>query len=302
MTPADRDAWGDFWKRNADNARPGGCLPQGATLLEQAQKSAWMRFVRGTAKGARVLDLATGDARVLRWFGNARPDLKLFGIDSAPALPKPPKGCKVRVGVSMEELPFTHASFQLVTSQFGFEYGDIAATTRQIARVLAPGGRAGLMVHRGDGPILAHNLLRRRAIEWVVEEQDVLTVAGQVLAFPAAAPLIANRIAQIAADGAHLFGASSPAWEIAEAARRALGLELRGGAASLAGTLANLKKQAAHEAERIASLQRACAVADDRERLLQTFAVHGLATRSTTPVTGPEGRPFADLIELDVPA
>ena len=44
-------------------------------------------------------------------------------------------------GTSLEALPFAQAQFDLVTSQFGLEYGDFAPTLSELARVLRRGGR-----------------------------------------------------------------------------------------------------------------------------------------------------------------
>lgn len=61
----------------------------------------------------------------------------------------------------MESLPFRDGEFAAVISQLGFEYGEVAKVAAEAARVLAPAGKVGLMVHRGDGPILEHSLARR---------------------------------------------------------------------------------------------------------------------------------------------
>ena len=74
----------------------------------------------------RVLDLATGNGRVMAQLLEKRRDLKLLGIDRAAALPPPPRGSKIRAGTNMEDLPLPDGQFAAVTSQFGFEYGDDA--------------------------------------------------------------------------------------------------------------------------------------------------------------------------------
>ena len=118
------DPWGEFWKRNAAagargaaNGEGGGCLPQRWAAIENAQKGAWTGFVRQLPEGARVLDLATGDSRVLRWMKAARPDLALTGIDLAPQLPPPPAGISTQSGIAMEALPFDDASFDAVATE-----------------------------------------------------------------------------------------------------------------------------------------------------------------------------------------
>lgn len=297
MSGAGRAAWSAFWEQE-QRGGGSGCLPQGWAGIDQAQQRVWREVARGLPRAARVLDLATGDARVLRWLQVARLDLKPTGIDAAPTLPPAPKGCKVRAGVAMEKLPFADGSFDLVTSQFGFEYGETVPAAREIGRVLKPGGAAALMVHRGDGPILAHNLRRRDALRWALDERDIIGVARQALMLGAAGQLIAGRLGVIAEEGARQFGNQSPAWELPEAARRSVLLALQRDPASLASILTVLEERARAEMARIASLERACGVADDRERLLRVLGEAGLDEQMTKVVGEPGGRIFADLIRL----
>jgi SAM-dependent methyltransferase len=203
---SDAAAWSDFWAVNA-GAPQGGCLPQRWAAIEDAQAAVWREFITSLPEGAKVLDLATGDGRVLGWMRASRADLVLTGIDLAPALPAPPEGTETRGGVAMESLPFGDGEFAAVVSQFGFEYGEVAKVAAEIARVLAPGGMVGLMVHRGDGPILEHNLARRAAIDWVLGEQQLGAILRQALDAPNGGPQVAAQVAAaIGLVGARRFG------------------------------------------------------------------------------------------------
>ena len=154
-------AWNMFWYQNARGGAA-GCLPEGWRSIEEAQRRVWQEFARGIPQGGAVLDLATGDGRVLAWIGAERSDLVLNGVDLAPTLPPPPPHVTLQGGVAMEDLPFPDHSQDAVTSRFGFEYGDTDRAAAEIARVLKPAGRIGLMMHRGDGPI-AQTLVPRPA-------------------------------------------------------------------------------------------------------------------------------------------
>lgn len=298
MNEADRRSWNDFWARSSSAGQRTGCLPEGWAPIEQAQKQVWTNFIQQSRKGARVLDLATGDARVLRWLQKARPDLKLTGVDAASKLPTPPKGCKLRAGVVMEQLPFKDSSFDVVTSQFGFEYGDTAKAAAEVQRVLVPGGRVGLVIHRGDGPILAHNLRRLEAISWALEDRKVVQIALNTLAFSGAAQLLPAQLNGIAAEGARLYGPRSPAWEIPEAIRQTMVLGLQRDPHSIAATLEVLQERASNEIGRIKSLQRACATADERVGLLNHLEGVGLRQQETKPISDAQGTVFADQIIL----
>lgn len=293
---SDAGAWSDFWAANA-GAGQGGCLPQRWAAIENAQIGAWRGFIAGLPEGAKVLDLATGDGRVLGWMRAARSDLVLTGIDLAPALPAPPEGTETRGGIAMESLPFGDAEFAAVVSQFGFEYGDVAKVAAEIVRVLAPGGSVGLMVHRGDGPILEHNLARRAAIDWVLGEQQLGAILRQALDAPNGGPEVAAQVAAaIGMLGARRFGEDSPGWEIPEALRRAVLLGAEAGSAAILGTIAEIEARAANEIGRIASLERACGVADQRDGLAAAFAAQGLTLRETSEVCEPSGRALASFL------
>jgi len=296
-----REAWGEFWAQGASRAGQanggGGCLPQRWAAIEQAQSGAWLRFIEPLAKGASVLDLATGDARVLRWMRAARPDLVLEGIDLAPTLPAPPEGIRTRGGIAMEELPFETGTFDAVVSQFGFEYGDVKTVAGEIARVLAEGGCAGLMVHRGDGPILAHNLARRSELLWALKEKAAARkTKAAVQSGPAGIDKAARLAEKLAQQGAARFGQQSPAWEIAEAIRRSCLMGRRAGAASIVQTIESIEAQAKNELGRIKSLGSACATADGRASIVEAFADNGLALEATHELKEPGGRAFADFL------
>lgn len=286
--------WDDFW---ADNVGGGGCLPAGWVEIEQAQVAAWRGFLSALPQGGKVLDLATGDGRVLHWMRTARPDLSLNGIDLAPTLPPAPAGTHIRGGVAMEAVPFADNSFDAVVSQFGFEYGNIAKVATEISRVLAPGGCVALMVHRGDGPILEHNKKRRSELLWALREKAVGRKVRTSLSQGAGGFGKAVRLAAKTADqGAAKFGKTSPAWEIPEAIRRSCLMGERAGAASVVGTIEMIEGKAKNELGRIQSLTNACAKADRRNEVHAAFAAHGLAMRETSEIREPSGRAFADFI------
>ena len=187
--------------------------------------------------------------------------------------------------------------FAAVVSQFGFEYGDIVAVAAEIARVLAPGGMVGLMVHRGDGPILEHNTARRAAIDWVLGEQQLGVILRQALDAPNAGPDVAAQVAgAIGMLGTRRFGEDSPGWEIPEALRRAVLLGAEAGRESIVATIAEIEARAANEIGRIASLERACAAADQRDVLAGAFAAQGLGLKAASDVCEPSGRALASFL------
>lgn len=292
----DAEAWQDFWATNS-RGEQGGCLPQRWAAIEQAQRGCWHSFIADLPRGAQVLDLATGDGRVLGWMQAERPDLVLTGIDLATELPAAPQGTETRGGIAMDKVPFADNAFTAVVSQFGFEYGNVASTAAEIARVITPGGKVGLMVHRGDGPILEHNLARRAAIAWVLDEQQLGSILLTALQSAEGGPHVAAQVAAaIGLLGGRKFGAESPAWEIPEALRRAIMMGAGAGNDAVIGVIREIEARAGNEIGRIASLERACLVADGRDAIAAAFAAQGFALRSAQDVCEPSGRALASFL------
>ena len=274
-------------------------MPERWMAIEDAQQAAWRGFAERLPKKARLLDLATGDARVPRWILAMRPDIVANAVDLAPQLPPAPPGVTVQAGVAMEDLPFDDASFDAVVSQFGFEYGSVPETAAEIERVLAPGGIVGLMVHRGDGPILEFNVARRTQIEWVLREGNLIEAVKTAVDRGEAGLHDALTLAtDMAREGASKWGDGTPAWEIPEAVRRTLILGGRGPRDKLLGTFDLIADQARNDIGRIDSLAAACVTADDRDGLATAFQDVGMSLVDTLTVAEPSGRAFADLLTL----
>jgi hypothetical protein len=60
----------------------------------------------------------------------------------------------------MESMPFPEKVFGAVVSQFGFEYSELDAAAREMARVVEPGAKLSFLVHHADSAIVATNRVR----------------------------------------------------------------------------------------------------------------------------------------------
>jgi len=157
-----------------------------------------------------------------------------------------------------------------------------------------------LMTHRGDGPILEHNIQRRNQLVWALREKAVARRVKTTLRGGSGAIERAAKIAgKIADQGARKFGQSSPAWEVAEAIRRSSQMGRTSGVDSIVETIEMIEKQARNELGRIKSLAGACKTADERERIIEAFAGNDLALQGTTEVCEPSGRPLADFTTFE---
>lgn len=304
MTSAQKnEAWNTYWAHKAGSGAQSSAANRNTDAMPEAwrgialrQRAVWQSFARALPKGAEVLDLATGDGDVLVSLYEARSDLKLTGIDRAQHLPEAPHGITLTGGLSMEQLPFSDARFDAVSSQFGFEYGDLAKVAAEAARVLKPRGRLGLLTHRVNGPIVAHNRTRRAQIAWALEEQQLTEAARAYLATrDSIGGEIPARIARGPQAGAAAHGESSAAWEIAEAIRQTLAMGKSDTAANVLAIIADIEAQAQNELGRIASLETAAANASDEDAFFAALENAGFTFASEAMVSdGHHPAPFAD--------
>lgn len=269
------DAWRQFWAEE-QRGGPGGCLPSQA--IDSVQRSVWGEYAALLPRYARVVDLATGDGRVMGWLKEARPDLKLTGYDLAPRLPAPPRGTRSTGGVDMARLPDRAASVDAITSQFGVEYGSLAAVAGEIARVLKPGGLVGLMTHRADGPILAHNRARREGIRWVLDDR-LLDKAEASLALRGLGLGVPPLLVEAPARAREHFGERSGAWELAEAISQTMQMGLGDRPDAVRTLLATLRRKALNEIARIDSLEQACVAVADHAGVAALLDAAGLTLR-----------------------
>ena len=299
-----RKAWDAFWDQgHASGSAKGGCLPEAWQGIDRKQTEVWSGFAKKLPRGARVLDLATGDGRVMAKLLHARRDLKPVGIDQASELPPPPKGTKVRTNVLMRDLPFPDETFAAVTSQFGFEYGDVEAAAAEVQRVLKKGGQVGMITHRKDSPIVAHNCNRRKQIAWAIEEQDLPGKARRSLHLrQMGIASVPPEIEQAPAQGAAKFGQASAAWEIAEAIRRTMVLGRNEPPARTASVIDQIVDQAQNELGRIESLEMAAETAGTGEAVADLLTAQGLelVTSEDLHDTASDA-PFATFITLTKP-
>jgi SAM-dependent methyltransferase len=155
-----RRAWSEFWNDPAQTR-----CASGAAGVWQVLERHWSAVARSLAPGARVLDLGCGAGAVGRMLLAARDDISVTGVDFA----RLPLTLLPRIEslseTAMEALPFADRSFSAAVSQFGFEYGDTAATTRELARTLLPGAAATFVVHHADSAIVRTTRARLDALE-----------------------------------------------------------------------------------------------------------------------------------------
>lgn len=151
--------WDHYWRLGHQHS----CF-SGGQAVEAGEL--WGPFFQRAPVGARVLDLACGAGAVARHAVNASRGLDVTGVDFATHI-RPVDGVRFVTGASIEALPFADAAFDIVVSQFGFEYANEERALREAARVLAPGGSLQFLIHAREGAAvrdLAGRLERAQAL------------------------------------------------------------------------------------------------------------------------------------------
>lgn len=155
---ARRAAWTAYWAA--------GCLHSCTGSFDAGYSGAigafWAEQFWTVTAADRVLDLATGNGALplllySRDSGAGCPEVDAVDLAQvAPAWHQPPRHDRIRFqsGVAMEQLPFADASFDLVVSQYGFEYAQRTPALRECVRVLRRTGRLALVMHH-SGSVLA---------------------------------------------------------------------------------------------------------------------------------------------------
>ena len=150
-----RDAWGEFWRVTGEPAAHAAGGAQEGALRRFWRESLGDRLARG-----RVLDVACGNGAVSGVVSDLCRDAglplpSLVGADGAATAAMSYRsrfagGCVVVA--DSRRLPFPDGAFALVASQFGIEYGGVAAVG-EAARLVAPGGRLAAVLHLQGGAI-----------------------------------------------------------------------------------------------------------------------------------------------------
>ena len=177
-----RQVWGAYWA----SGRLHSCTNTPDRNYEGAIGDFWDGFFAATRKGARILDLATGNGALpLRVHRTLEGRVRVDAIDLAalsPAWYEPAKHTEIRfhAGIGMEELPFEDAMFDEVVSQFGFEYADRPRALSEALRVAAPGARLAFVMHHAESVLVDVGREELGHHAWLISEEGLLPAAQAI--------------------------------------------------------------------------------------------------------------------------
>ena len=182
-----RAVWSRYWAGGALHSCGGSFDGNYAGDIREF----WREAFEPLGEGARLLDIATGNGPIPRLMLSLRPDAGIH-CDAvalaavAPAWPATlPAAQRARLHfhprVEAEALPFEAGRFDLVVSQYGLEYSDLARSLPELLRVLAPSGRVRLLVHHADSVPVTLAAEELRQIDWLQSPDGLLAAAAPML-------------------------------------------------------------------------------------------------------------------------
>ncbi|HIY71798.1 MAG TPA: class I SAM-dependent methyltransferase [Candidatus Luteimonas excrementigallinarum] len=160
--PADRAlAWSNYWRHGALHSLPTSYRGN----YEGEIRHFWAGVLAETHAGQKLLDIGTGNGALplLTWELRSTRSPAMDAVDIADVAPawlsdlpsEQQNRIRFHASTRAEHLPFADACFDLVCSQYGFEYTDTAAASMEAARVLRPGGTLALVMHHSDSQLAA---------------------------------------------------------------------------------------------------------------------------------------------------
>lgn len=189
--PGNRDdrraVWSRYWA--------GGALHSCGSSFDGNYSGAigefWRQSFAPLADGDRMLDVATGNGPIPKLMLALRPDAGILcdAVDLAAVAPAWPaalpeaerRRLRFHPRVEAEALPFEEACFDLVVSQYGLEYSDLARSVPELLRVLKPAGRVRLVVHHADSVPVTLAAEELRQIDWLRSPSGLLAAALPML-------------------------------------------------------------------------------------------------------------------------
>ncbi|MBH9551720.1 class I SAM-dependent methyltransferase [Inhella gelatinilytica] len=143
--------WSRYWATGAQHS----CAGSFGARYDGAFERFWRAALESVSGERRVLDLCTGSGAIPRLIAAVWADdgpwhvdgVDLADVPSVAELALPEARIRLWPRTSITQLPFATASMDLITSQYGVEYGDWAQTLPEVFRVLKPQGQVCWALH-----------------------------------------------------------------------------------------------------------------------------------------------------------
>ena len=181
--------WNDYWHFD----RLSSFDDLGETNYREEIAAGWKTFFDSLANDAAILDLCTGNgaiavmaAEVSRCGGK---HFRVVAVDAADINPylyvtkhrEEFAAIEFRPATPIENLPWPDASFDAVVSQYGIEYSDLSQSIPELARVVAPAGKARLILHAAEGAVVQRSNRVIKEMDFLLYEVDLAGKAQHCL-------------------------------------------------------------------------------------------------------------------------
>lgn len=203
--------WSEYWKHGSLTTFFGGDYQVGYSgdIL-----FFWESVLESMPAATKIVDLATGNgaipfiAAVISEKHDKR--FSIVGIDYADirlpsdsAIQDRMKGVDLLGNTPMERTGLDESSVDLITSQYGFEYGDQDSVLDEIQRIAKPGAKLALVLHHPDSAVVIQAKLEYRQTQMCISEErldrkvrDLIKIVGDARTPEQRAQLKHNRDAE----------------------------------------------------------------------------------------------------------
>lgn len=188
-SPSRQQAWSRYWASGARHS----CVGSFADDYAGAIRRFWEPHLSALQPRDRMLDIGTGNGPLVKLAVDVGSKQgippRVDAVDLAKPAPDwlasmPPEvvgRLHFHAGVAAEALPFSDASFELVTSQFGIEYADLDMALDEVFRVVASTGRVALVCHHRDSVLFAVAGAECGHLQWLLDESGLFAATEALL-------------------------------------------------------------------------------------------------------------------------
>ena len=181
--------WNDYWHFD----RLSSFDDEGQVNYREEVAAGWRAFFDSLPQGASILDLCTGNGAVAVMAAEASrrggKNFRIVAVDSADINPclyvKSHRDELAKIefcpATPTEKLPWRDGCFEAVVSQFGIEYSDLSQSIPELARVVAPAGKARLFLHAAEGAVVQRSELAIKEIDFLLHKADLAGKAQRCL-------------------------------------------------------------------------------------------------------------------------
>ena len=177
-----KQAWSSYWASGNIDSCVGGLVER----RDGAIRNFWASVVSDLPDTVDCLDIATGNGSLPRLMLDIRQQaIRIDAVDVASLRPQwadrsTQESVRFHPGVAMEALPFADHSYDLVTSQFGIEYGQWPQALNEALRVCRPAGTLAFVMHHADSRVVCMGQAESAHQQFLLA-QDGLLAAADVL-------------------------------------------------------------------------------------------------------------------------